>query len=656
MNTQHSPFGAPRKELINGLQKGVVALLFVLLLASAGIYMLMSTDLEKQNTQQERLSALLGLVYSAEEHWLEWLLIDDEQIFADDITPGSASRLHQMLLSEYRLIDNYLSFFELEQEAGVDTSLALLNRLSTRQLDTVLLSAAERREMYSAFEHLKTVNNVLLQVGVDLDYQRQVFLSGLIWVPVAMFLLITFIVVLMTARFGRQLRSGFALLHYVLDHRRHGHAGILPARPMVDEFTDLSHTIDNELASRNYDLELQGDNLLLIDKALAKTNDAFIVTNRDGHVVWLSAGAERLWQKNSDVFESLLGIDSGLELPTGERIADEVLLSEQTHKMVLSDGVYWLTVKDFVCDDKDQEEAEIDTGSDNGPCLERFISIQTKVNFAEFDVLHHSLTLMEKDVWNTPIRMTRVDSPYYGFASSLETIRQKVNSVFEALSFVTNSSTSALKITKLQQIASLIDEKNQHNKSNLPDIVVQDESIEQVHDESVSIENASLADDLQAELNEMAWLSEQIRGSFLLGYELVLQRLALVEKDLSSDVFLLNDVDRCLNEVRAGVMTSLVATEGQSVEIRRRFAVDVEHDISLVQEQVEAMQTMAASTLSLLESDRSVGMARLDRARDSIHQMQERVESLVNKTMLSLIQDPSLAYPKKESDEQREES
>lgn len=651
MNTQHSPFGAPRKELINGLQKGVVALLFVLLLASAGIYMLMSTDLEKQNTQQEKLSALLGLVYSAEEHWLEWLLIDDEQIFEGDITPSSASHLHQMLVSEYRLMDSYLSLFELEQASGVDASLALLNKLSSRHLDTVPLSPAERRDVYKAFEHLKTVNNALLQIGVDIDYQRQVFLSGLIWVPVAMFLLITFMVVLMTARFGRQLRSGFALLHYVLDHRRHGHAGILPARPMVDEFTDLSHTIDNELASRNYDLELQGDNLVLIDKALSKIDDAFFVTNRDGHLVWLSAGAERLWQQNTASFEVLLGIDSGLELPTGERIADEVLLSDKAHKMTLSDGVYWLSVSEFDSEEQSQEKAEIDEENESTPCLSRFVSIQTKASFAEFNVLHHSLTLMEKDVWNTPIRMTRSDSPYTGFAQSLETIRQNVSAVFDTLNFVSTPSEPLEKITKLQQIASLIDEKNQHNKIILSEPVVQNSDVQ-----TECAQDDSTFDELKDELNDMAWLSEQVRDSFLLGYELILQRLALVEKDLSSDVFLLKDVDRCLNEVRAGVMTSLSATEGESLAVRRRFAIDLEHDISVVQEQIETMQSMAASTLSLLESDRSVGMARLDRARDSINQMQERVAGLVNKTTLSLAQDRRLAYHNIESDEQREGS
>jgi len=156
----------------------------------------------------------------------------------------------------------------------------------------------------------------------------------------------------------------------------------------------------------------------------------------------------------------------------------------------------------------------------------------------------------------------------------------------------------------------------------------------------VTIEAAPL-EGFQIELNDMAWLSEQVRDSLILGYELVLQRLALVEKDLSSDVFLLSDVERCLNEVRAGVLSSLAAAEGESEIIRRRFAVDLEHDISKVQEQIEEMKSMATSTLTLLESDRSVGGARLDRARESINEMLDRIHALMTKTSSGVSEDVS---------------
>jgi hypothetical protein len=621
MNTLHSPFGAPRKELINGLQKGVVALLFVLLLAFAGMYMLMSVNLEKQNAQQEKLSELLGLVHSAEEHWLEWLLVGDRLIYSDSNSSKapSSSHLHQMLVSEYRLMKGHLSDFEFTAGVDVSGSLALLDSLALRELDVLPLTDKERRSAYSSFEYLEALDDELLQISVSLDYERKIFVERLIWVPVAIFLILAAIVIMLAARFGRQLRSGFLSLHHILDHRKHGHTSVLPPRKIIDELTDLSHLVDNELASRDFDLDQQNESLSLIEKALSQVSEPFFVTNFQGDITWLSAGAERLWFRNTPLFESLFGIDSGLDDPTGERIADSILLSDQELKLNLSDGVYWLRVHHFA--------SEPDDGSSGLHCI---ISIQTKAEFAEFEVLHHSLKLLEQDVWDAPIRLSRLESPYAGFAKSLESVRKKVVMLFDVLNSSSMQTHSLEKITKLQQIASLIDEKTDHNESSLNDVVVIDETPLQ-----------ELQEELQVELNDMAWLSEQVRDSLILGYELVLQRLALVEKDLSSDVFLLGDVDRCLNEVRAGVLASLAATEGESEKIRRRFAVDIEHDISKVQDQIEGMKSMAASTLSLLESDRSVGVARLDRARESVNEMIERIHSLMSKTVDNISENKS---------------
>lgn len=259
---------------------------------------------------------------------------------------------------------------------------------------------------------------------------------------------------------------------------------------------------------------------------------------------------------------------------------------------------------------------------------------------AEFNILHHSLKLIEQDVWNAPIRLSRQDSPYAGFAKSLESMRRKVVMIFDALSASSMQTHSLEKITKLQQIASLIDEKTDHNEQSANDLVVVNEAPFEV---------------FNVELNDMALLSEQVRDSLILGYELVLQRLALVEKDLSSDVFLLGDVDRCLNEVRAGVLASLAASEGESEKVRHRFAVDIEHDISKVQEQIEGMKSMAASTLSLLESDRSVGVARLDRARESINEMLERIHGLISKTAPNILDDDRGDVFIKESNDELDE-
>ena len=610
MNTPHSPFSAPRKELVNGLQKGVLVFLFVLLLAFAGMYMLMSVNLDKQNVKQEKLSQLTGLVHSAEEHWLQLLLIDDGMTSLSKGGAKSARDFHQVLVSEYDLMKGHLGAFSVAAEIGVSDSLILLNSLSQKEFDVLSLTEGERDAAYSSFEHLEALDDELMQIGVGLDYERQLFIERLIWFPVAIFLVLAAIVIMLAVRFSRQLRSGFSSLHHILDHRKHGHSSTLPPRNLVDEFTDLSHLVDNELASRDFDIDQQTENLSLIEKALAQVNEPFFVTNQAGDIAWLSSGAERLWFRNTAVFESLFGIDAGLDDPIGETISDSILFSEQDLKLDLSDGVYWLSVHHFVSD-SDEEPNN----------LQRLIAIKTKAEMAEFNILHHSLKLIEQDVWDAPIRLLRQDSPYAGFAKSLEVVRRKVILLFDALDSSSMQTNSLEKITKLQQIASLIDEKTDHNESS--------------SNELVSTNDASF-DEFKVELNDMAWLSEQVRDSLILGYELVLQRLALVEKDLSSDVFLLGDVDRCLNEVRAGVLSSLAASEGESEKVRHRFAVDLEHDISNVQRQIEEMKSMAASTLSLLESDRSVGVARLDRARESINEMLERIQVLISKTTLSV--------------------
>lgn len=617
MNTPHSVFVAPRKELINGLQKGVVILLFALLVSFIGLYTLVSVHLERQNAQQEKLSELLTLVNSAEEHWLKWLLVGDRRVFNDQnqIVGPSASNLQKMLLSEYRLMSGYFSRFEAVASTDVSASLTFLENFSSTRPEDSPLANSERAVVYDAFAQLEALNGNLLQIGVDLEYERQAFFSKLAWLPSVVFVLIALVVILLVSRFSRQLRSGFASLHHILDHRKHGHATVLPHRKMVDEFTDLSHLIDNELTSRNFDLEQQTRNLSLMDRALSRVEEPFLVTNDDGDIAWMSAGAERLWFRNTALFESIFGIDAGLDDPIGERIKDVVLLSHESVKLNLYDGAYLLIVQKFATDDLHRSTSS----------MQRFISIQMIFEETELTVLHHALKLMEKDVWNIPVRLIRPESPYSGFAKSLEIIRQNVTSLFESLNFVSQSTSTVGNVTKLQQIVQVFGEITHQNIEPVTKGIALIETQPEVL-------KAALSEMVQAELSSLAWLSEQFKESSVLGHELALQRLALVEKDLSSDVFLLSDVERCLNEVRAGVLSSLAATEGESEAVRHRFAVDIEHDISQVQRQIDEARSMAASTLSLLESDRGMGLVRLDRAKESINEMLDRLYDLINKT------------------------
>ena len=606
MNTLHSPFGAPRKELINGLQKTVVILLFFLLLAFAGLYYLMNSNLQQQNAKQEQLSELLGLVHSAEEHWLEWLLIEDLNTIDRSLDTSPASHYHQLLVSEYKLIQDQLMSFDDAEEADLSTAVKLLNAFSGRELDTYPLSNAERIQAYQEFEKLESLGDQLVQIGVALDYQRELFVGRMVWAPVGLFVVIAFVVIVLAARLNRQLTSGFATIHHVIDHRKHGHASVLPERPLVDELTDLSHLIDHEISSRDMDIRQQLGRLSLIDEALSVIELPFFMVNEERDIVWQTQGAERLWNKNTSLFESMFGIDPGLDSPVGEQVSESVLLSDEPLRLSLSDGVYELTVKQF------------EVGNE-ASSMRYLIQIQHKSEMAEFDVLYNCLKLMSKDVWDAPIRLSRENSPYAPFAQSLEQIRIKVADIIRASNKSMMTTDQAEKITKLQQIASLIDAKTDHNDSvveKAPSIVpmpVPELNVHQVMD-----------------------LSDQIQDSLLLGYEMIIQRLLLVEKDLSSNVILLESVSRCLNEVRAGVLSSLAATEGESDAIRHRFAIDLDHDISEAQGQVQEMSSLIGTTLSLLESDRSVGNARLMRVRETVEDIVKRIEVITTDTSAEL--------------------
>ena len=395
----------------------------------------------------------------------------------------------------------------------------------------------------------------------------------------------------------------------------------------IDKLTELQR------GAQYFDLKAQDKKLELITLALSKVEDPFFVIDREGDIAWLSAGAERLWRDNTAILESTFQIDAGLDSPIGESVSDVLLTSKESVDLKLSDGVYALVVHRF-------ESENVEGASD---CIQYLVSLSLKSELAELQVLHNSLKLMAQDVWDIPVRLLRMDSPYASFAVSLEIIRRRVVDLLEVTSSAADQTNTFEKITKLQQIASLIDKETNNNSLVASEADCSTDSLlSHSEDDSQKVASQEIApnsevnsleiEGIQIELNDMAWLSEQVRDSLILGYELVLQRLSLVEKDLSSDVFLLADVDRCLNEVRAGVLTSLSATEGEAENIRRRFAVDLEHDISLVQNQMEGMKTMAASTLSLLEADRSVGVARLDRARESINEIVEKIHGLMAKT------------------------
>ena len=625
MNTRHSPFGVPRKKLVSRLYKSLTALLIVLALAFSGMYVLTNASLQQQADQQTKMNELLNVVNDAQEHWLQWLLIDDSEIYeAENVIKPIASDLRQTLLRGYRLIENHNQDANGVPDIDVTETMLFLESLLTEDNDLPLTSQ-ERQAAYQAMTQLDVMNNELLRVKVAFDYDREVFSEKLIGYHLALFLFFALVAIFIVVRFARQLNSGFSALHHVVDHHKHRRSANHLPRQVSDEFTDLIHLVDNELSSRQFDLDQQEEKMVLIEGALSHVEAAFFVTNHDGDMVYMSEGARRLWFKDTTVFESMFGIDSGLDNPMGERIADSVLFSDQSVTLSLTDGLHKLTVCAVDSDGLGVSEN-----------LQRLISVQPKSDEVEFDVLHHSLMLLEKDVWNMPIRVSRQGSPYAGFAKSLEAVRHKVLALFDSINGAYGLDDTPQKLTKLQQMTSYINGQLADKK----DLIQHDEALAEEFSAAISVE-----------LADIAVISEQVRDSLILGFELVLQRLALVEKDLSSDVFLLTDVDRCLNEVRAGVLSSLAAAEGEGENIRRRFAVDLEHDISKVQDQVEGMKLLAASTLELLQSDRSVGVARLNRANAAITEMLERMTTLRDKIALQEGKEVEVSPPSFNSDE-----
>lgn len=607
-----------RKELVGSLKKGVASLLIILLFVLSGLYVFINMTVNEHSRQQREVDELIVVVDGLQENWLQLLLVEEGDVL---VVPSLASaQLHQMMVSEYEFLlgatgDLGLSFSD---------SLSLLNKLF--QQESPYPSTAEDKHLiYAALESLKEAKNALVRINVEVATQQKSFIEQLMWWSLACFFLILLVVIAMATDFIRQLQSGLAGVYYILDHHKHGHALIQPPRKFVDELTDLSHALDIELVSKKNTLNEVSLDLSIAEVAFSKIDGAFFIIDFDGNVAWLSAGAERLWEENRETFESVLGIDSGLDSPKGERVLDSLLLTKSELPLVLFDGMYSLEI-DCLAFEVEGESEESEQGF--------VLSVKPKSEQAEFQVLHHSLKLMEQDIWNAPVRVLRSNSPYEGFARSLEAVRQNVEALFEQVDNVYIGTKSFEKVTKLQQIASLIDVKNNHNITGNNDVIVAAESSKVT----------------EAELNDIAWLSEQIRDSLILGYELVLQRLSLVEKDLSSDSLLLVDVDRCLNEVRSGVLSSLSAADGESEKVRRRFAIDLEHDISQVQQQFENMRSVLDSTLSLLGADRSVGLIRLDKARESVSEMIDKIHELTTKMPVNALENNISKQPSDHDD------
>lgn len=613
MKTEHyNTIETSRKKLTDRIQKSVLLLLMVLLAVSFGLYKLIEHGFDARHTRQGVLLELQNRVKSVESHWLEWLLLESgtpTQI--ENKVLSTPKSLLSSLSSEYTYIDSqlgsYHKLYHLPESVSVKSSLEVLKTLSMDLGNSYTLSAADKALILTSLRQTKSLYTELVKMEVGLDYEHHQFLVRYsAWVPFFVMAMVGLIIVFLSTLLTRQIQSGFHYLHRILEHHKYRGMAFEPPRHTQDEFSDVGHLLDLELSSKNYDIAHLEKQLNLVGQALSLVDHPFVVVNSDGDIEWVSQGFESLWERHSQEFDSLLGIDVGLDSPIGERLSESVLLSDSDIKLTLGGDVYSLVVH------------PLESSSEYQEGLQALVKIVLKSDATELEILRNSLQLMKQDVWNLPVRVLRKESVYREFSLALESIRLQVMSLLEEAENYSQNTNMYGKITKLQQIKSLFQSTIKNNKLDEMKLV----SVSQ------NVDNEGLVEGLE----NVSLLSEKVRDSFLVGYESTLQRLELVKKDISSDVMLLEEVSRCLNEVRAGVLSSLAQAQGEDDDIRRRFSIDLNHDIDSVQKQISQMQQTAVSTLTLLEADHGNGLARLERAQASIDDMIEQVENLYKRT------------------------
>lgn len=608
MNKQHSPFSLPRKELLSALQRSLFIIFLLLFFGAFALYKLMDLNLEERSHHENELAVLESKLDESEMSWLQWLLVNERE---DKTSKAmvSGEEWHNNLINEYseieRILQNLNSQLPNSASSSVKDMLVFVQSLEEQVEQNKPLTRQQRLHIYEIIEETNKIDIKLNELEESHSYKRMVSEDDLVWAPFVVLGFIAFVLVLVGMHLAKRLSRGLAHLHYVIEKHKHGGITIEQSYHKVDEFTDLGRLFDNELSSREFDRQKAQVGLQVLQKSVSHLRTPFLIANVSGDVEWLSEGFSELWQSNEAVFESYFCIDKGIGGPLGEQLPDTILQAQDDHRLLLGEGAYRVKVQKIE-DDTDLEK----------PTFFYLMVLVPVSDVAELEVLRKSLELMRQGGWNIPIRLLREDSPFFPFAHDLEAIRQSVSRLLSFADDMQVSVNHKVKITKLQQIETLLEEKINDNHFTEKEIVaVPSEPPHHMIDE----------------LDSMSFLSEQIHDSVLIGYELLLQRLAMVEKDIANGVIVLSEVDRCLNEVRAGVLSSLSATEGENDLVRHRFSLDLNHDIDGVQKHIESIKIMSDSTLTLLQSDRSVGMARLERAKQSVEELSERISALLEK-------------------------
>jgi len=629
MTKQDASLNLPRKELIGSVQKGVFALLLALVVGAVGLYKFVDLEFGERAEKQAGLATLMIHTNTAERYWFEWLLSDQRagvnvsfsEVKESELLPMKLLEVYthiDLLLSRYQQVNANARFLDVKPELSFLKKITDQHQAS-RVAKSRRLFVQEKEKIRRFIARAEEQGREFAEQKLALNARNKTLFDYGEWGLLVVFGGIALLLVILSTTLVKRLGKGFQHLHVVLEKHKQGSFASDQNYNVIDEFTDLGRLFENELSARELELSESILDQKLMTLGMSHLTSAFLIADKKGDVKWLSKGFSDLWEQNVSVFEPLFDIDPGIDGPLGERLPDNILSGDHDIKLSLLEGRYSVVVERLT----DQESDAISF----------LVSLTPLSQLAEIEVLRKSLELMVQGTWHYPIRVLRSDSPFQDFSLLLEEIRRSVIDLINAAEHSALQSSLDFKVTKLQQIKTLLTAKINDNCEHLKSIVPV---------------NNVLSESLVSELGNVSSLSHQIDDTILVGYELLLQRLILVEKDVAGQVLLLNDVDRCLNEVRAGVLASLSATEDSSEQIRQRFSIDLEHDISSVQQQIFAMQEGGSLTLSLLESDHSIGAARLERAKQSVNEIQDRIDNLLlevtrlddsgNKEIIALIE------------------
>ncbi|MGR0277867.1 hypothetical protein ACUM5Y_02335 [Marinomonas dokdonensis] len=588
MNQNNTNYNVPRKPLVHTFYKAalLMAVLFAIVMGLS--YHQANNQLHQMDIRQKQIADL-----SLQLNRIEGYLLDI--VFAPETSADLTAKTNASFLTALSLVKDRITVYDVLPIADVDELFAFLAAFTEENHDFSDLSAPQRETLNARFHDVKTLLLRLSQESQSLVLQRQQLMKqGWLWLAGLWAVLVVILGLVVSSLRGR-LTQGIANLHYIVERHKHKEYRLELDQKIQDEFSDFGLSLAHELTSRDIQLNQQAEQLERIEQAFSVMPLPMLVTNDKGDVEWLSSGFETLWQTNTRELEELLMVDAGLDSIRGESISQELL--GMNSKVKLKDGSYTLSVSSL--DSKTQA------------CC---ITLVPHYELAELQVLHKSVMLMTQDIWSAPIRLLRKDSVYYELSVGLEALRIKGVSVLADVNFARENQLGYEEFTKLQQIATYIQAQNIDNESS------QQEKMPVVLQQT---------GESHRDLSEMAELSEQIKDVVLLGYESTLQKLALSEQDRLAHHDLLDEVERCLSEVRLGVLHSLQATENEGELIRQRFSKDLNHDIDTVQERILLMKAKSQESLPLLATDRQISRERLNTAQADVEELLALVHKLL---------------------------